>query len=93
MFRSSQNLEPLVRQASSRNLVSWMMAMLMQMLFSGYFSVSLKSLATLMHKPAFILPASFSYMVSKFHGTHLHVQKSGGKQIMSIDMYLRSNVV
>jgi hypothetical protein len=57
-FRSSQNLKALVREASSRNLVSWMMAMLMRMLFSAYFTVSLKS------KPAFILPASFTYMVS-----------------------------
>jgi hypothetical protein len=73
MFRSSQNLKALVREASSRNLVSWMMAMLMRMLFSGYFFVSAVPV------PAFIFPASFSYKIPWYS---FACAKSGGKQIM-----------
>ena len=72
IFGSSQkNLKALVREAISRNLLD-----------DGDDNAdAVLRLFLCQSKPAFILPASFSYMVSKFHGTRLHVQNLVGNRL------------
>ncbi|XP_066379136.1 uncharacterized protein [Miscanthus floridulus] len=72
IFGSSQkNLKALVRDAISRNLLD-----------DGDDNADVVlRLFLCQSKPAFILPASFSYMVSKFHGTRLHVQNPVGNRL------------